>query len=170
MKPFNHVLTGALALATLAPLTAYAQGTPTLSTPTLGTPTLGTPVVDATIGTTATTTTTTAPLDSTTPPADSAAVVAPSATAAVAAGATVYGSDGAPVGKIASVVGGNAVVDTGTRKATLALNAFGSGPQGPTITVTKAQLEDAVAKATPPAPAASEPPAKGKRSKDKAGR
>ena len=158
MKPFNYVLTGALALATLAPLTAYAQGTPTL----------GTPAVDATIGTTATTTT--APLDSTTPPADSAAVVAPSATAAVAAGATVYGSDGAPVGKIASVVGGNAVVDTGTRKATLALNAFGSGPQGPTITVTKAQLEDAVARATPPAPAASEPPAKGKRSKDKAGR
>ena len=162
MKPFNRALTGALALATLAPLSAYAQSTPP---------------ADATTGTAAT-----APLDSTVPPADSAATAAaPSATAtvaagatvpavAVAAGATVYGSDGAPVGKIASVAGGNAVLDTGTRKATLALNAFGSGPQGPTITVTKAQLEDAVAKATPPAPAASEPVTKSKRSKDKAGR
>ena len=158
MKPFNRALTGALALATLAPLSAYAQSTPTL----------GTPPADATAGTTATTTTT-APLDTTTPPADSAAVAAPSATAAVAAGATVYGSDGAPVGKIASVAGGNAVVDTGSRKATLALNAFGSGPQGPTITVTKSQLEDAVAKATPPAPAAPAP-TKGKAAKTKPSR
>lgn len=158
MKSFNRALTGALALATLAPLTAYAQSTPTL----------GTPPVDATAGTTATTTTT-APLDTTTPPADSAAVAAPSATTTVAAGATVYGSDGAPVGKIASVVGGNAVVDTGSRKATLALNAFGSGPQGPTITVTKSQLEDAVAKATPPAPAAPAP-TKGKAAKTKPSR
>ena len=158
MKSFNRALTGALALATLAPLSAYAQSTPTL----------GTPPVDATAGTTATTTTT-APLDTTTPPADSAAVAAPSATATVAAGATVYGSDGAPVGKIASVAGGNAVVDTGSRKATLALNAFGSGPQGPTITVTKSQLEDAVAKATPPAPAAPAP-TKGKAAKTKPSR
>ena len=160
MKPFNRALTGALALATLAPLSAYAQSSPAQSSLAQSTP-----PAEATAGTTAT-----APLDTATPPADSAAVAAPSATATVAAGATVYGSDGAPVGKIASVAGGNAVVDTGTRKATLALNAFGSSPQGPTITVTKAQLEDAVAKATPPAPAASEPPAKGKRSKDKAGR
>ncbi len=162
MKSFNRALTGALALATLAPLTAYAQSTPTL----------GTPPVDATTGTTTgmtTGTTTTAPLDSTTPPADSAVIAAPAATATVAAGATVYGSDGAPVGKIASVAGGNAVVDTGSRKATLALNAFGSGPQGPTITVTKAQLEDAVAKATPPAPAAPAP-AKGKAAKIKPSR
>ena len=147
MKPFNRALTGALALATLAPLSAYAQSTP--------------PAEAAT--------TMTAPLDTTTPPADSAAVAAPSATAAVAAGATVYGSDGAPVGKIASVAGGNAVVDTGSRKATLALNAFGSGPQGPTITVTKSQLEDAVAKATPPAPTAPAP-AKGKAAKTKPSR
>ncbi|WP_295635064.1 hypothetical protein [Novosphingobium sp.] len=150
MKSFDRALTGALALATLMPLTAYAQSTPP---------------ADATTGTTAT-----APLDSTTPPADSAATTtatsgttAPPASAAVTSGATVYGSDGAPVGTIASVAGGNAVVDTGSRKATLALNAFGSGPQGPTITVTKSQLEDAVEKATPPAPAASEPPAKAKK-------
>ena len=161
MKPFNRALTGAIALATLAPLSAYASSTPP---------------ADATSGTAAT-----APLDSTAPATDSAATAAapsttapataaPSATVGVAAGATVYGSDGAPVGKIASVAGGNAVLDTGTRKATLALNAFGNGPQGPTITVTKAQLEDAVAKATPPAPPASDPSAKGKRSKEKAGK
>jgi hypothetical protein len=145
MKTLNRALTGAFALATLMPLTAIAQSTP--------------PAAAATA---------TASTDSTTPPSDSAATppaapTAPSASAAVTSGATVYGSDGAPVGTIASVAGGNAVVDTGARKATLALNAFGSGPQGPTITVTKSQLEDAVAKATPPAPAASEPPAKARK-------
>lgn len=151
MKPIHRALTGALALATMMPLSAYAHSTPP---------------ADATAASTAT-----PPMDSATPPADStatttaptAATAALTATAAVASGAMVYGSDGAPVGKIESVAGGNAVVDTGSRKATLALNAFGSGPQGPTITVTKTQLEDAVAKATPPAPAASEPPAKAKK-------
>ena len=151
MKPIHRALTGALALATMMPLSAYAHSTPP---------------ADATAASTAT-----PPMDSATPPADStattaaptAATAALTATAAVASGATVYGSDGAPVGKIESVAGGNAVVDTGSRKATLALNAFGSGPQGPTITVTKTQLEDAVAKATPPAPATSEPSAKSKK-------
>jgi hypothetical protein len=151
MKPFNRALTGALALAALMPLSAHAQSTP--------------PADAAAV--TAPTTTATPPMDSTTPPADRPATTpAPPAAAAVTSGATVYGSDGAPVGTIASVAGGNAVVDTGTRKATLALNAFGSGPQGPTITVTKAQLENAVAKAMSSAPAATEPPANVKK-KDK---
>lgn len=143
MKPINLTLAGALMMAALTPFSASAQSTP--------------------------------PMDSTTPQADSTATAsittaAPAASPTVSSGATVYGSDGAPVGTIASVAGGNAVVDTGTRKATLALNAFGSGPQGPTITVTKSQLEEAVAKATPRAPAAEEKPAKAKRGKSKAGR
>ena len=158
MKPIHRALTGALALATMMPLSAYAHSTPPADATAAST---ATPPMDSA----------TPPADSTTPPADStattaaptAATAALTATAAVASGATVYGSDGAPVGKIESVAGGNAVVDTGSRKATLALNAFGSGPQGPTITVTKTQLEDAVAKATPPAPATSEPSAKSKK-------
>lgn len=148
MKTFNRALTGAFALATLMPLTAHAQATPPADATTA-----------ESTATTASPPTTTAP--STTAPADSA--LAPAATVKPSVGATVYGSDGAPVGKIESMASGNAVLDTGKRKATLALNAFGSGPQGPTITVTKTQLEDAVAKATPPAPAASEPTAKAKK-------
>ena len=150
MKTFNRAMTGALALATLMPLTAYAQATPPADAATRATtetPATGTPATEAPA----------------TASADSTAALAPVIAVKPSVGATVYGSDGAAVGKIESMASGNAVLDTGKRKATLALNAFGSGPQGPTITVTKTQLEDAVAKATPPAPAASEPTAKAKK-------
>ncbi|RXZ65966.1 hypothetical protein [Pelagerythrobacter rhizovicinus] len=58
----------------------------------------------------------------------------------VTAGATVYGPEGNAVGTIESVADGVVTVDTGKHKAPLPANAFGEGEQGPTITVTKAQL------------------------------
>lgn len=58
----------------------------------------------------------------------------------MAAGATVYGPEGNPVGTVTSVAGGNVVLDTGTHEATLPAASFGEGEQGPTITVTQAQL------------------------------
>jgi len=69
----------------------------------------------------------------------------------VAAGATVYGSDGNPVGTIDKVDAGVASLNTGTHVVSLPLDKFGKGAKGPTITVTKAQLdqlaEQAVAQA-----------------------
>ncbi|MBD3728932.1 MAG: hypothetical protein IE933_04430 [Sphingomonadales bacterium] len=63
----------------------------------------------------------------------------------VVAGATVYGPQGNVVGTIASVEGGVVTVDTGTHKAPLPEGAFGGGDKGPTITVTKDQLDGMMA-------------------------
>lgn len=59
----------------------------------------------------------------------------------VTVGATVYGPEGNSVGTIESVADGVVTVDTGKHKAPLPANAFGQGENGPTITVTKAQLD-----------------------------
>lgn len=81
----------------------------------------------------------------TTAPAAPAAE-APAAQAATAkAGDTVYDSAGAVVATIESVEGGNAVLTTGSAKATVPLSSFAAGPKGPTISMTKAQLEAAIA-------------------------
>jgi len=74
-----------------------------------------------------------------------ATVIPAAAFAQVAAGATVYGPDGAAVGTVASVDAGTVMVDTGTYKAPLPATAFGKGDKGPTITVTKAQLDEMMA-------------------------
>ena len=74
-----------------------------------------------------------------------AATFPAAALAQVAAGAKVYGPQGGEVGTIVSVEGGVATVDTGTYKAPLPENAFGKGENGPTITVTKAQLDEMMA-------------------------
>ena len=58
----------------------------------------------------------------------------------VQAGATVTGPEGNPVGTIESVANGQAVLDTGKHKVPLGVDAFGEGETGPTITVTKAQI------------------------------
>ena len=63
------------------------------------------------------------------------------ALAQVAAGATVYGPQGGEVGTVVSVDNGTVLVDTGVHKAPLPENAFGKGDKGPTITVTKAQID-----------------------------
>ena len=59
----------------------------------------------------------------------------------VVAGATVTGPEGNAVGTIETVADGQVVLDTGKHKVPLATNSFGEGESGPTITVTKAQLD-----------------------------
>lgn len=59
----------------------------------------------------------------------------------VAAGAVVTGPEGNEVGTIVSVENGQAVLDTGKHKVPLAVEMYGQGEAGPTITVTKAQLD-----------------------------
>ncbi|WP_404714157.1 hypothetical protein [Sphingomonas sp. MMS24-J13] len=94
--------------------------------------------------TTTTTTQAPAPSDSAAAPAASAAAATPN----VAAGAQVADASGGAVGTIELVSGGNAVLSTGTAKATLPVTAFAAAPNGGlVIGMTKAQLEDAVAKA-----------------------
>ncbi|MBX7532250.1 hypothetical protein K3165_04850 [Qipengyuania sp. 1XM1-15A] len=60
----------------------------------------------------------------------------------VAAGAVVTGPEGNEVGTIVSVENGQAVLDTGKHKVPLGVEMYGQGEAGPTITVTKLQLDD----------------------------
>ena len=62
----------------------------------------------------------------------------------LATGATVFGPEGNQVGTITSVENGQAVLDTGKHKVPLGVEMYGEGPNGPTITVTKAQLDGMV--------------------------
>jgi hypothetical protein len=62
-------------------------------------------------------------------------------------GATVSGAGGEQIGTIASVTADAAVIDNGTNKAAVPLNAFAQGPNGFTITLTKAQFDAAAAQA-----------------------
>ena len=59
----------------------------------------------------------------------------------VVAGATVYGPEGNQVGTILQVENGQTVLDTGTHQVPLAVEMDGVGETGPTITVTKVQLD-----------------------------
>lgn len=72
------------------------------------------------------------------------AVPALAAPGDVAVGATVYGPEGQAVGKIVSVENGTAVLDTGKHQVPLGIDMYGKGETGPTITVTKVQLETMV--------------------------
>lgn len=88
-----------------------------------------------------------------------AAVFAQSASGAVVAptlvvGTMIYDAQGGEVGKIDSVTNDAVVVDTGTYKATLPKSAFGAGSKGPTVTITKVQINEQVAAATQKASAA----------------
>ncbi|WP_294392420.1 hypothetical protein [uncultured Sphingomonas sp.] len=65
----------------------------------------------------------------------------------VTPGTAVVDASGAPVGTIESVTPQGAVVSTGTAKATLPLNAFAKRDAGVAISMTKAQLEQAVSSA-----------------------
>ena len=55
-------------------------------------------------------------------------------------GATIYGPQGEVVGTVESVAGGIVTVGTGKHKAPLPADVFGTGDNGPTITVTQAQI------------------------------
>jgi hypothetical protein len=79
-----------------------------------------------------------------TPPAQ-AAPAQPAAAPGV--GATVYDNQGVEIGKIESVANGNAVVFTGTNRAAIPLSSFGTGEKGPTLAMTKAELDAAAAQA-----------------------
>jgi preprotein translocase subunit YajC len=62
-------------------------------------------------------------------------------------GATVHGPQGGEVGKIEKIEGGNVVIFTGTQRATLPASALGRDEKGLVISMTKAQLDSAVAEA-----------------------
>lgn len=69
---------------------------------------------------------------------------AASATSAPTVGAKVYDLTGTEVGTVESVQGGVVTVNTGTARAGLPATAFAMRDKGPTISMTKAQLEAAV--------------------------
>jgi preprotein translocase subunit YajC len=69
-------------------------------------------------------------------------------------GAKVFGPAGDQVGTVESISGDNVVVNTGNVRATLARSSFGSGANGPTVGIGKADLEAAVQKAQTQASAA----------------
>ena len=77
------------------------------------------------------------------PAKDTAAAPAVSPTV----GAKVYDEQGGEVGTVETVDAANAVVNTGAKKATLPLVAFGKNDKGLLIKMTKPQLEAAVAAA-----------------------
>ncbi len=62
-------------------------------------------------------------------------------------GAKVHGPQGADVGIIEKIEGGNVVIFTGAHRATLPATSLGSGEKGLVIGLTKAQLDSAVAAA-----------------------
>ena len=62
----------------------------------------------------------------------------------VVEGATVTGPEGNTVGTIVEVADGQTVLDTGKHKIPLAVDMYGVGEAGPTITVTKVALDDMV--------------------------
>ena len=78
-----------------------------------------------------------------------AAAAAPAAPAAAAptVGAKVFDPQGAEVGSIEKVDAANAVVYTGTKRATLPLSAFAKNEKGLLISMSQAQLNAAVASA-----------------------
>lgn len=70
---------------------------------------------------------------------------APAAQSAAAkAGDTIYDTAGEVVGTVESVDGQNAVISTGTNKATVPLSALASSPKGLMIGMTKSQLDAAI--------------------------
>lgn len=63
--------------------------------------------------------------------------------AKVAVGAAVSDTAGNPVGTIEQVNGDLAVLSTGANKVSLPLTSFGTGPKGPVIAMTKAEVDAA---------------------------
>ena len=70
-----------------------------------------------------------------------AAQVAPAASADLAVGTTVYGSDQNPIGTVDQITANGAIVNTGAHEIPLPANAFGSSANGPTLNITKAELD-----------------------------
>ena len=72
----------------------------------------------------------------------------------VKAGATVYGPQGNEAGTVEKVDGENVVLNTGTYSATLPGSAFGKSDKGPIVSMTKAQIDAAMAQVLAQADAA----------------
>lgn len=64
--------------------------------------------------------------------------------AAPAVGDVITGPEGNAVGTVETVAEGMVTFDTGKHKITLPTESFGEGESGPTITVTKAYLDEAM--------------------------
>ncbi len=77
-------------------------------------------------------------------PTPASSATAPASTT-VTVGATVYDGMNIAVGTIASVTGDIAVIDTGTNKVGYPVASIGIGAKGPTIALTKAQLDASAA-------------------------
>ncbi|MDB5717011.1 MAG: hypothetical protein JWM38_438 [Sphingomonas bacterium] len=88
------------------------------------------------------------------PAATPGAGAAAAAPVSVAAGATVYDTQGGEVGSVDSVTGGVAVISTGTNKVGLPLTSFAMGEKGPIIAMTKTEVDAAANKAAADAAAA----------------
>lgn len=67
------------------------------------------------------------------------------AAVAVTAGATVTGNDDVQIGTVEAVTEDAVLVDTGSYKIPLPMNAFGKAENGFTLNITKAALEEAFA-------------------------
>lgn len=74
----------------------------------------------------------------TTPPAATA-----TAAPATKVGATVYDTSGGVVGTVSSVTADAVVISTGSHDVAVPTASVGSGAKGPTMAMTKAQLDDA---------------------------
>ena len=123
----------------------------------------GTPATPAQTQTTTTKSTTTTPTDAATgapvgPSASStttsttttSAAATKAATAAdVKKGAAVFDQNGGEVGKIESVSGKNAVLSTGTTRATVPVSSFAKNDKGLVIGMTKAEIDAQAKKSTP---------------------
>ncbi len=77
--------------------------------------------------------------------AAAALALAPMAAQAQDVGATVMGNDGNAIGTVLSNDGTTAVVDTGTYEVPLPVDSFGTSEAGPTLNITKPQLEEMMA-------------------------
>jgi hypothetical protein len=80
---------------------------------------------------------------------DQAATVATATVAEVRAGSRVFDIAGGEVGTVESVDENGAVVSTGSARARLPFTSFGKNDHGLVISMSKAQLEAAVAARTP---------------------
>lgn len=58
-------------------------------------------------------------------------------------GATVYDTSGGEVGRVDSLAQGAVVIDTGTNKVAVPATSIGAGAKGPTMAMTKSQLDAA---------------------------
>jgi hypothetical protein len=87
-----------------------------------------------------------------------ATVATQAATAAdVKAGVSVYDSKGGLIGKIDSVAGTDAVVDTGTTRSKIPISSFAKNDKGLVMSMTKADLDAAAKKAAPKADKSAKP-------------